>query len=63
MSLDREQLARTIATKADASGKPISESESLEIANADFFKHLLVTERLQRADYIADIIAQYWESR
>lgn len=63
MSFDREQLARTIAMKADASGRSISESEALEIADADFFRHLLVTETLQRADYIADIVAQYWETR
>lgn len=63
MSLNREQLARTIARGAEEFGRSISDAESLEIANADFFKSLLATEALQRADYIADIIAQYWETR
>jgi hypothetical protein len=63
MLINREQLAHVIARQAETSGTSISEAESLEIANADFFRHLLATETLQRADYIADIIAQYWETR
>ena len=62
MPLDREQLARTCDEGRGVS-KIDCESESLEIANADFFKHLLVTETLQRTDYIAGIVDQHWETR